>query len=766
MSFFLAGFGLLLHVLFWGVGLSLLLTPRPWGRFWPVFAAPCGLALQSAFVWWGAHTTLRGTDSYAWWCEIVPVLALAAGLWRKRRTIKPRTDCVRLGAVWLAMAVVLNALLIPMSTASKTLTTSSLGSLDAADYAAGARVFQEFASNDRSGFLGLTEVVSVGSADNFFDFWMRLNHFTPSALVAFNNSIFGWMVHESISVMTAVFVALSLPMVFWLARAGLRLGPGAAAIVAFVYGISPVVWYAVYHVAMAQLLAAPALALLTWSGVALWRSGATWVQGWRLAGFLAVSYWLLLGAYNFILLVALVPAVAFAGGRALWTGAWKQLGRWVVLMLVPLAVTGAVFNGRVSGFVERFLLFRQYDFGWKIPALTPEGWLGMVANEHLRGYTGPLRWVLGGLVLLLLAIALFRALRRGEQSAYLVFCFTAPIFGGYAFLLVRGLTLGTNASYDAYKLFAVFYPGILASIFYWLGLWRSRVRLLKGAALVLLLTVLAFDLRVALRFSQRMQSPPLMVDRALAQVKRLEEVSAITSFNMLANDGWSRLWANAFLLRKPQYFAVHSYEGRLNTELKGEWDLLSGVISIRLPDDGDEVPDFIDMTRPLPVGELKPEQTPKRASGPGSSQGPLPFSVVNTRSDYFIRAFIGSGWYDTERIPRAGSRWRWTRGDASIRIENPHPYPLNVAFRFNARSIVERELQIWGGGRRLRTAKIGKDLKVINVASIEIPPGESLIEFRSDRPPVAPGAGDGRLLGFAAYGIELNVRPREEPVEP
>ena len=46
----------------------------------------------------------------------------------------------------------------------------------------------EFAKYDREGFLGLTEVVRVASVDNFFDYWLRLNHFTPSALIALNGS--------------------------------------------------------------------------------------------------------------------------------------------------------------------------------------------------------------------------------------------------------------------------------------------------------------------------------------------------------------------------------------------------------------------------------------------------------------------------------------------------------------------------------------------------------------------------------------------------
>jgi hypothetical protein len=275
---------------------------------------------------------------------------------------------------------------------------------------------------------------------------------------------------------------------------------------------------------------------------------------------------------------------------------------------------------------------------------------------------------------------------------------------------------------------------------------------LRAAVCVVAALVLAFQLRAGWAFSQRMKSPPLIVDRWLVQLQRVEAMPRFGSFNILPADVWSRLWANVFLLRKNQYFAEHTYEARLNTELKGDWDLLSGIISIRLPEDGDGVPDYVDLSRLRPAnGKNSPalqEPTPE--------SGPLPFSVVNRNSRYYLRARLDEGWYGKEQIPRTGTRWRWTAGDAKIWVHNPHDYPLQVAFRFNARSVVPRSLEIWLGGQKLRETRIGKELKLVRVGAIEIPPGESLLELRSDQPP-AMIEGDGRPLGFAAYGIELRV---------
>ena len=326
MIFLIVAFALLLHVLFWGAGLAVLVMPRRWRRFWPALAFPAGFTLQSVVVWLGAYANLRGTNSYGWASEAVPAVLLAVA-WRRRGAGQIISDANRFGVVAAVMAGCLALVVLPMAIASRGLTTLSLGSCDAADYAAGARVFMDFAHGDRSGFLGLTEVVRIASVDNFFDFWLRLNHFTPSALIALNGTILHCAPHELTGVLTAVLLASSIPTMFWMARAVMRYSDGASVAVDALYGLSPIGWYAVAHVTMGQWLAVQAIVLITWAGVALWRGRLSVQPAVGFGGVLAIAYALLLGSYNFVLLVCLVPAVAYAGGLAWWTGEWRRLAR-------------------------------------------------------------------------------------------------------------------------------------------------------------------------------------------------------------------------------------------------------------------------------------------------------------------------------------------------------------------------------------------------------------------------------------------------------
>lgn len=724
MISYAVAFALLLHVFFWGAGLSILSMPPRWRRFWPVLTIPAGFALQSLVVWIGAHADLPGTNSYAWASELVPTALLGVAV-VKAGIRKCWTDLTRFGLVWIALAASLVLLVLPLAIASRGLTSVSLGSCDAADYAAGARVFQEFARSDRTGFLGLTEVVRVMSADNFFDFWLRLNHFTPSALMALNGTVIDCAPHELASLITMVILAGTVPLVFWISRALFGYSGAASLTISAVYGISPITWYSVAHVSPAPLLAAIAVALVTWVGVALWNGRLTWRRGAGFFGVVAIACALILGSYNFILLVGFVPAVAYAGSRALLSAEWQRLVRWLLIMMAPLAACCVVFWTRVAGLVERFMLFQTYDFGWRIPVLTPEGWLGMVAGGSLEAWSwGGLRWVLSAIVLAALAWAVVCAVNTRWRRIWVVASVAIPILAGYVFLELRGAILGTHASYDAFKLFTVFFPLLLPAFCWWITLrWQPRLLYWFGVA-ALAGVVIGFNLLACGMYVFKLSRPPLIVDGELRQVRKVEAMADIASVNMLIPDMWSRLWANSFVLRKPQYFLTHTYEGRLNTPLRGEWDLISGIVRAG-------------------------------AAGDGMRQVAAHTWLIDTRRRGYLRASLADGWHTLEQIPNGG-RWCWTRGDATLRVENPQSRTLMVRVVLDARSLGRRDIALELGGRRTEAVAIGEERTKVAFASISIPPGRSVLKLDSIQP-ASSVEGDARPLGLCVYSLSLEA---------
>lgn len=728
MLYYLIAAALVAHTVFWGAGLSWLVLPRVWRRWWWAFAPGLGIALQSAVVWVGAHTSLAGTNQYAMASELLPLGLLLMAAWRLGwRALRPRLLATEGAGGFLVVALLAGwVLLWPMAQRGGwTLTSSSLGSCDHADYAAGARVFQEFSKDDRTGFLGLTEVTRVGTAENFFEYGLRLNHFTPPALLAHHGAVFGLQGHQLVSVTGAVLVLLNAVLVLLLGRVVFGLRGIAALVPAALYLFSPLGAYAVHHGALGQLYGAQGIALLTLAVVGAARAPRAGQGVWAWAPLVLAALWILAGSYNFILSVALAPGAAWLLAEAWRRRDWRGPARVLGMVLAMLAVCVGLFWGRFDGLIERYRLLEQYDFGWPVPLLSPEGWLGLVRDTGLQAWSGPVRLGLSVLVAggWLAGVLLLWARRR--PSALAALALTLPVLGGWS-LLVWETQTRANASYDAYKLLAVFYPGLLVGLTCWLAVpvrpvWRHL-------ALGLALVVLVANGFVGWQFARKMAEPPLRVDRNLLELRRLERMSRVTSLNMRIEDFWSRLWANALLLRKPQYFPTHTYEGRLNTPLKGEWDLSDSLLRSWPAREADYV-------------EINAQFFAARAHAPGR-----------------VELAFGSGWHALEGS--GPNRWRWSEGPAVISIVNPAPAPVAVTLILRVRPWQRGRLQLELGDARLGAARqLNGTIQRLEYRDVVLPAGASSLVLLLDEPAGRATEADPRSLGLALYELTVQAGP-------
>jgi hypothetical protein len=723
------GLWLMLQICFWGLGLAWWILPPRWRRFWPAFCAPAGLGLQSAVVWAGAHTTLRGTDSYAFASLLLPAALLAASVWRLG--LRPAGALLLHLRRWWAVCLIMTGSFVwqiyPFTKPPGVLTAVALGSCDAADYAAGARVFKEFSSADRSGFLGLTEVVRILSVDNFYDFWLRLNHFTPSALIALDASLFGLRAYQLTSLLAVVLLVLSLPSVFWLARSGFRFGRLGSVVICLIYAFSPILFYTVCQDSLGQLLAAPAVVLLLWVGLKAYQGPGTWRRYGRYSGLLLLGNWLLLGSYNFFLIFAYVPLAAYVGGRTLWERTWRRGLRWGAFAGVNLLVCTVLFPGRVLSVLDRFRLFDQTPFGWPIDGFRPAGWYGGFADALLHPATGGWWRIFGLLCLGTLAWAIFRESRRAPRlSVWLAAC-TLPILAGYGILLWEDARTHRNQSYDAFKLFSVFYPGLLAGFCLWLRALRGAPWWARAWGGILCAVVLAVNGAGAWRFNFAMRRLALTLEPEVIQIGSIEKMAAVPSVNVCLQALWPRIWANYFLLDKPQYFPLTTYEGRRATPLRGQWDLRDALLEVRPAESGDEID-----------------------AGPG-------YYVLKRQAPEFLDVDFGAGWYAPEHL--RGQYRAWSAGTGEILVTNPHSYPLRAALQFSLRAVGDRHMQLWAGATCLWQGKVGVPVASFAIPDIAFAPGANVLRFDSIEPANPPSADESRPLAFALCGLRVDLRP-------
>ncbi len=731
-------------IFFWGLGLTLLLLPRRWRRFWPAFCGPVGLGLQSLTVWIGAHTPLAGTDRYAWPALLLPIgLLLAAGArvsvggspvgtrhWGKAvaaTAVLLATGLRRWAAVAALMAASLVVQCYPFTKPPGVLTSAAISSCDAADYAAGARVLKEFSRDDREGFLGPNGADPMLSTDHFFTFWLRINHFSPPALIALYATLSGRQPYELVSLFGAVLLVLHLPAVCWLARSVFRFRPAGGVGVTAIYAFSPILYYTAYQTALGQLLAAPAVVLLTWTAWQAARGPATWRRLAVWSGLLLTGNWLLFGGYNFFILFAYIPVLTFVCIRTLRDGRWARTFRWLGLIGGNLLVCTLLFPERVVSIVERLALFRQTPFGWYIPGFWPTGWYGAFAEMSSLAPTGS---ALAGAV----AVAALGAAggdgggdaRRGHGLASLMaLCCTLPIFCGYWYLLRAERLHHDRSSYDAFKLFTVFYPGILVSLCLWLrGGFGKRAWLARVAAGGLWAAVLAINLAGAGRFNALLRRTPLVVDPDLLALTGIEQLPDVTAVNVRLPLVWDRLWANCFLLRKEQYISAATYEGRPALPPRARWDLTTRLPLVRL--DGARDP---------------------------LSNNPA-YTLLDRANDRFVEVLMDRDWHPVEH--GRGRTWYWAKEHPQIRVDNPQKGPVAVRLSFAVHSTRERHLSLLADERPIWEGTVGTASQQIDGVRLDLPPGTSSLRFVSPEPPEQP-SGDSRSLLFQleSFTVEL-----------
>ncbi len=122
-----------------------------------------------------------------------------------------------------------------------------------------------------------------------------------------------------------------------------------------------------------------------------------------------------------------------------------------------------------------------------------------------------------------------------------------------------------------------------------------------------------------------------------------------------------------------------------------------------------------------------------------------------------VRVLPGKGWYGTEI--NAKYHWRWTSGDAALRLLNDSGGPVLVTLQGQASSVEgERRLRISLGERMLWGDTVVAKSYTGFQFGLTLPPGETVLAFRSDRPAERSGT-DLRELSFLVANLEVVVRP-------
>jgi len=116
---------------------------------------------------------------------------------------------------------------------------------------------------------------------------------------------------------------------------------------------------------------------------------------------------------------------------------------------------------------------------------------------------------------------------------------------------------------------------------------------------------------------------------------------------------------------------------------------------------------------------------------------------------------LGEGWYAVEET--AAGPQRWFSDTASLRLVNPSSVAISATLSFSMTALQARELVATLAGAEVYRQQLPASLLPYAIP-LRLPPGESELHLSSPSGAAAPGAGDPRPLSFSL----LNLRVKED----
>lgn len=133
---------------------------------------------------------------------------------------------------------------------------------------------------------------------------------------------------------------------------------------------------------------------------------------------------------------------------------------------------------------------------------------------------------------------------------------------------------------------------------------------------------------------------------------------------------------------------------------------------------------------------------------------------INAKDGGVVEAVYGArNWWGPERS--RWEYWRWSLGDCTIALHNPQPFPIVADVKFRLHSADPREAIVKSADKVLWSGMLDpSDAQSALIPGLVLVPGDTVLQFQSDRPPTYPGNNDRRRLTFSIRGLEIILKGR------
>ena len=706
-----------------GLGLTLMVCPKDLKKYAVLMSPMVGYCYLTLVGWYCYNLDLGGTDVYANGILFPPAAFLFfAVLDRRRQTPEPDKLFDRELLAPLAVGITTFPVISrPFLTSVDGLTSMSAGNNDIAHSTGMSTYLKEFARSDTVGFLGQS-IAFRGTADR--------EYFGGSLSTAFASSVFSSETYQLQSLSLHVFFLLSLFLVYALARESFRYNENAAIGVTALYSLNPVMYSTNYHGYQGQIIATALSLCIFLLHIEAIDNCHKISRYYAYIPLTVLFNWGVSLTYPHMLLFIYAPIVVYVVAIAFYRRSSHPALQWIYFVMATLVVTLILSPYRAKILVSSLIRKATLRFGWFIPWISPDSLFGLMAmdNSSLQSHTGLLRYVLTIPLAVMMIVGFLHAYEADRKLFLLAGSTTFVVLIGYVILTFIGRSESNWGGYKSYKLLSFFLPLVLLSS---LILFRNIEFTSNGQmryCLPLLLAVLiGFNLYSSYKISKQMSTLHKSVDKDMADLKKVENLSSIQSINILGTDWWDVMWAANFLMRKKLYFQTATYSGYDSSALMGEWDLerLGGARDGILRTVGfNEVETIV----------VNSSYVLKKAGTAGT-----------------LTVQLGKGWYDSE----VTHRWTGKGSDVVTIIFQSPTDELAIDFRATYWPLdPNNRISIYLNGDKIVDCP---DDKFCQISHMILSKGQNTLEFRTAIPPAPPGTHDRRRLGYAFTAIEIST---------
>lgn len=544
-----------------------------------VTAPLLGYCYITFFGYYFYRSNIGGTNSYVWFLTIPPLILLIAyfafSIFSHNLRLSELADTDTMLAIicsvvaWLAMSWLYFDLGNP-------LLSLDISNLDVAELAVNSRYLQEFPRDTHIGFMGQSSTL-MQTGD---EIW-----FGPSLIVAYFSALLKTEPYKLQTLVMFVIAAQGGGAFFLLARQLPWMKRSLSVAFALLYAISPAVIYIAWQSFGAQMITVPIILTIFY----LYSYSINTFSGNRkltpiLAPFVLLFSGILV-TYHYMAAI-LIALLGFYGAvLSIIERSWRRLLTQSLFITALLILVSALNPFRILAIYHSIAMLNSNN-GWFIPWISPIIQLGLYANHVFVGdYSYLNKFFDYGLSLILFTFIIwhliFRPKKECAQLAFFLGLFL-PIFLLGLYFAITGQQNGVLGGYRSFKISSTFTAITLLTLTIPLSHPffenTKRRKLISFCCIGLFCLFSIFSLRQIL--SESLNNVYLL-PHSVTELSRIETMNQVSGINILDMGNFTDLWANYFLLRKPQVFQRFPYGGRITGELNQPFTLIANYQSFK-----------------------------------------------------------------------------------------------------------------------------------------------------------------------------------------